>query len=101
MEADVETRDARETTKLFLIREHMAQFTDELSWSRERYLRLCGMLRLTPFELGALFRANISEITRWLHADRFPPYVELHLTMIERCYRPSATPAPFYPLTQD
>ena len=87
--------DPRRSTRHLLFTEHYADRADELLWSVDRLHRLCAALQLTEWELGAMIRVSLCEMTRYLRDNRFPAPVELHLTIIERSVFPTSTPTIF------
>ena len=91
--------DPRRTTRLFLIESHYEALGDDLEWSVRRFEHLAGTLGLSVWELGALCRLSISRTESCLKARKFPPPVELHLTLIARLVYPSSKP-PVFPSLQ-
>lgn len=71
-----------------LIEAHYEEIAEELKWDRLRFDRLCSSLQLTHDELAAYIRCRPCDVRRWRHAEKFPPTVELHLTLIARCVWP-------------
>lgn len=71
-----------------LIKAHYEDLAEELRWDRTRFTRLCAALQLTPEEMAEYLRCKPSHMTRWRDAGKFPPTVELHLTLIARCVWP-------------
>lgn len=89
--------DPRVTAKVVLIRDHYEAIRDELDWGTARYKRLCSALGVTPYELGAVLRASVSDVERWLATGRFPKAVELHLTFMERAAYQDFHKQPLFP----
>ncbi len=52
-------------------------------WSRERFNRLCQMLRCTRVELTAFMAVPTGTMNKWLSRNRIPPYLALHLEALE------------------
>lgn len=80
-----------------LIKAHYEDISDELSWDRIRFDRLCGALQLTVEELAAYVRCSATHMRRWRETGKFPPTVELHLTLISRCVWPHDKGQPIFP----
>lgn len=87
--------DPRRTSKLALIELHYEQQDEYLHWTNSRYRKLASALQLTEYELGAFLRCRVMDVTRWLETNKYPPTVELHLTMIEQSVFPTSKPPPF------
>jgi hypothetical protein len=86
--------DPRRSTRVLLFEEHYANL-DDLRWTVDRLRRVCAALQLTEFELGAMIRMRIPDMARCLQKNRFPPPIELHLTLIERSIFPNSKPPVF------
>lgn len=78
------TEASSQTSKLALIRLHYEERKHELTWNAAKFRRLAHALQLTTHELGAFIRLNSADVDRYVHNDRFPPTVELHLTLLAR-----------------
>lgn len=81
-----------------MIELHYEARADELRWTPTRYRRLANAMQITDYELGAFFRLRVSEVERYLRRG-FPPTVELHLTLLEKCVLPDSKPPIFPDLT--
>ncbi len=62
---------------------HYAQLEVIRRWDRDRYLRLCAFLQLTPHELASLICWRHCEVNVAVENSNFPGPVALLLTMIE------------------
>ena len=71
-----------------LIKAHYEDLSEELTWDRIRFDRLCSALQLTTEEMAAYLRCQPAQMNRWRLAGKFPATVELHLTLIARCVWP-------------
>lgn len=91
----MESPEPIETATLRFIQLHYRQRADELKWTTTRFKRLAAALQLTVYELAAFIRIPPSHIARHLAANKFPPTVELHLTLIENTVFPNRNPAIF------
>lgn len=80
-----------------LIDLHYERIGEELEWNAARARRLCAAMQLTFSEVARFIRVRPSDFNKWIRTDRFPPTVELHLTLIERAVFPSITKAPVFP----
>lgn len=87
--------DAR-TLKLELIEFHYERMGGELHWTSDRYRRLAAALQFTVHELAAFIRIKPRAIETMLRDGKFPPTVELHLSLIERTVFPTSKP-PIFP----
>tara|TARA_R100000808_G_scaffold1976_1_gene8388 strand:+ start:5825 stop:6067 length:243 start_codon:yes stop_codon:yes gene_type:complete len=52
-------------------------------WDSERVQRLCKFLKLSEYELATMFCIEYKLMRTWMRADRFPPYVALHFSLLE------------------
>ena len=52
-------------------------------WDAVRVRRLCKLMNLSEFELGAMFCVEHQHMRLWLKKDKFPPYVALHFSLLE------------------
>lgn len=83
------------TSKHFLIEQHYDSIAEDLEWTTNRLDRLCAALKLTRAEMAAFIRVRPGNFQRWADENRFPPTVELHLTLIERAAMPVPKPPVF------
>lgn len=79
-----------------LILQHYASIAEELLWTSNRLTRLCSALSMTPSEVAAVIRVTPGFLEGCRRANKFPPTIELHLTMMERVVFPS-TNGPLFP----
>jgi hypothetical protein len=77
------------TIKESLIESHYENLEEELTWTKQRFLRLCASLQLTPGELARYLRCRPSDAEKWMRVGAFPGPVELHLTLIARAVWPN------------
>jgi hypothetical protein len=76
-------RSCYRTTATLSFDLHYAQLEVVRRWDRDRYLRLCAFLQLTPYELASLICWRHVEVNVAIKNSNFPGPVALLLTMIE------------------
>lgn len=52
-------------------------------WDGTRVRRLGKLLRLSDYELAAMFCIEHTQLKRWLTRGALPPYVALHFALLE------------------
>lgn len=62
---------------------HYKRLGLDKGWPKEKFLRLCDVLELTPFELGAVLNIPKRNINQWLAEGKFPPYIAKDLAIIQ------------------
>lgn len=71
-------------SKEFLISQHWYEMRDILVFDRERILRLCEAMQVTPRELAMMVRQTPGTANRWLRGEKVNPTVAIHFLMFER-----------------
>jgi|SRR5690625_196761 len=71
-------------SKEFLISDHWYRLRHALTFDRERILRLCEAMQVTPRELAMMVRYQPGSSNSWIRNSRPHPSVELHFLMFER-----------------
>lgn len=79
-------RRKRTTPRTVLMEGHYRKLGADRPWTNREVNRLCRRLRMTPFELGALFCIPIPRFQSMIEANEFPPWVALHFRMLESWY---------------
>lgn len=72
------------SSKQVLIETHYANIADTLTWTADRLNRLCSAAQVTHEELATILRFPARQLHNAAAANRFPPTVELHLTLMEQ-----------------
>lgn len=84
------------------IRQHYKNLGIQQGWNRNRFYRLCRLMHCTEYELGSLCAVFQSgQVDKWLDNDHIPPYVSLHLALLESAWIKAAynlTKEPIMPL---
>lgn len=73
-----------EGSKCFLIGQHWYRMKEALTFNRERVLRLCSALQVTPRELAMMTGSQPHEGDRWIRGKKITRPVAIHLLMFER-----------------
>ncbi len=74
------------TAATLLIQEHHRKLGTDRPWRTKQVMNLCAMLKVTPYELGALVCIPFANMRYMLKADTFPPHIALHFRMIREWY---------------
>lgn len=85
------------TAATILLREHYRKLGIEVGWGREQVNKLCGLLKVTPFELGELVAIPTRDMRAYLRRDKIPPTVALHFQIIQDWYGWKKLGVPFAP----
>lgn len=80
-----------------LLRDHYRSLGIDVGWGREQVNKLCGMLDVTPVELGALVAIPSRTMRDYMKANRIPPWVALHFQIIQDWYGWKKLGVPFVP----
>lgn len=71
-------------SKEFLISDHWYRLRHALTFDRERILRLCEAMQVTPRELAMMMRYQPGTSNGWIRGESPHPSAAIHLLMFER-----------------
>jgi len=74
------------TPNLLLIEMHYKSIGLDKGWGRNRFFRLCRMLKMTEWEVAKMFLIDNATLARSIKSDKFKPTISLHFAIIERWY---------------
>lgn len=67
----------------FRAQRHYAKLGLDKGWPKDKVLRLCKALSLTPYELGAVLNIPKKNMTIWMTNGTFPPYIAKDFAIIQ------------------
>ena len=82
----VNPKATRTTAATMLIADHYEKLGMDQPLSKREVLSFCKLLKVTPYELGAMVQVDFSDMKKYLDRDRFPMPVSLHFRLIREWY---------------
>ena len=87
----------QQTAVTILLQEHWRELGIDVGWGRSQVNKLCGMMKITPNELGALAAVRPGYMGRYMKDDKIPPPVALHFLIIQDWWVSRVTGIPAKP----
>lgn len=79
-------RNKIQTPAIILIGEYYRSNGLANGWPWSKVEQLCNLLKVTPFELGALVCVHPRDMKRYRSVDKIPAPIALHFAMIHDWY---------------
>ena len=79
-------RKFKKSPAVILIEHHHRCAGNDMAWSRLEVEKLCALLNVTVFELGALYCVTRGQMRGYLRNNRFPLPLCLHFRMARNFY---------------